>query len=86
MIGLMSYWQELYGTIVYFLSFIMNGRYRFNCVRSVLAQVWMHRGRGCLEVSLFVGLTNGLWFFLPLLGIFVSYKFVSSNSFDCVRI
>ena len=37
------------------------------------------------EVLIFVCFTNGLWFFLPLLGMYVSYIFVQTGSFDCIR-
>ena len=39
--------------MVYFLSYVFNGRYR---------------GKPVSEVLLFVGLSNGLWFCFPLLG------------------
>lgn len=43
-IGIASYWQILYGTIIYFFSFLFNRRYQ---------------GKGVVEISLFVGLSNG---------------------------
>ena len=53
MLGLISNYQMLYGTVIYFSSFIFNRRYR---------------GLTPTEIALFVGCTNGLWFALPLLG------------------
>jgi len=69
-IGITSFYQEFYGTAIYFLSFVMNKRYE---------------GRDTFEVALFVGLTNGIWFVFPLLGMFISYNFLATNSFDIVR-
>mmetsp|Transcript_44774 Transcript_44774/g.122265 ORF Transcript_44774/g.122265 Transcript_44774/m.122265 type:complete len:173 (+) Transcript_44774:237-755(+) len=68
-IGLLSFYQEFYGTCIYFLSFVVNGRYKNLTVS---------------EVLIFVCFTNGLWFFLPLLGIYVSWQFVETNSYNCV--
>lgn len=67
MIGLVKFYQEFYGTCVYFLSFILNERYK---------------GRTVFEVALFVGLTNGIWFVFPLLGMYVSYEMISNDSFS----
>lgn len=67
LIGLVKFYQEFYGTCIYFLSFFMNKR---------------HVGKSIFEVVLFVGLTNGIWFFYPLLGMFVSVNMIQSNSFD----
>eukprot|EP00466_Bigelowiella_natans_P020961 jgi/Bigna1/36992/e_gw1.17.191.1 len=50
--GIAKYWQELYGTVIYTLSYVLNGRYK---------------GRTSAEVFLFVAMTNGLWFVFPLL-------------------
>ena len=69
-ICILKYYQEFYGTIIYFLSFVLNGRYH---------------GKSISEVLLFVGFTNGLWFFFPLLGIYSSYILIDSNSFDIFR-
>ena len=54
-VGLAMYWQVMYGTIIYALSFMFNRRYK---------------GKSTLEVSLFVGTANGLWFFFPIAGIY----------------
>ena len=48
------YWQVLYGTLIYILSFVFNKRYE---------------GKSLTEVVLFVGLTNGTWFVFPIIGI-----------------
>jgi hypothetical protein len=70
LIGMVSFYQEFYGTVIYFLSFIMNKRYV---------------GKGPVEVALFVGLTNGIWFVCPLVGMWVSYAMITTNSFAIVR-
>ena len=66
-IGVASFWQELYGTVIYFLSFIFNGRYKHLTTA---------------EVVIFVLFTNGLWFFLPLLGIKCSVDMIYSDSYS----
>lgn len=53
-----SYWQMLYGTMIYFLSFIFNKRY-------------LSHNRA--SIFLFVGLTNGVWFIFPGLAIYAAY-------------
>ena len=67
MIGLVKFYQEFYGTCIYFLSFFMNKR---------------HAGKSFLEVFLFVGVSNGIWFFFPLLGMYISVEMIKSNSFN----
>ena len=65
-IAVIKFYQEFYGTCVYFLSFFMNKR---------------HKGKSFFEVFLFVGVTNGIWFVFPLLGMFVAVQMIHSNSF-----
>lgn len=67
LIGLVKFYQEFYGTCIYFLSFFMNKR---------------HIGKSLFEVALFVGFTNGIWFFYPILGMFISVSMIKSNTFD----
>jgi len=67
---LLKYYQELYGTVLYFLSFFMNERYK---------------GKTISEVLLFVGLSNGLWFFFPLLGIYASLHLIYSDTYAIYR-
>ena len=69
-ICLLKYYQEMYGTVIYFLSFILNERYK---------------GRSVVEVIFFIGLTNGLWFIFPILGMFTSIKVIQQNSFIVYR-
>lgn len=53
-----SYWQMLYGTAIYFLSFVFNKRYE---------------GHNRVSIFLFVGLTNGVWVGFPALAIYAAY-------------
>jgi hypothetical protein len=60
----------LYGTVIYFVQFMYHRRYA---------------GRTFFEVALFVGLSNGLWFAFPFMGMYCSAMMIRSNSFDIVR-
>jgi len=65
-IGLVSFYQEFYGTVIYWLSFIWNKRYsKFSF----------------LQVLIFIGLTNGIWFIFPIIGMHTSYRLILDNSF-----
>ncbi|GAB5362549.1 hypothetical protein AAMO2058_000806800 [Amorphochlora amoebiformis] len=66
-IGIAKFWQEMYGTVIYALSYFFNKRYT---------------GRTVGEVILFVGLTNGLWFAFPILGIYCSVMMIFTNSYN----
>jgi len=66
-VGLIKFYTEFHGTCVYFLSFFFNSR---------------HVGKGVVEVALFVGLSNGLWFFFPLLGLWCSYQLVLNDNYS----
>jgi hypothetical protein len=70
LMGVMKFYQEFYGTCIYFLSFFLNKRYV---------------GKTFFEVALFVGFSNGLWFFFPLLGIYVSTHMIMSNTYDVLQ-
>jgi hypothetical protein len=67
MMGLIKFYQEFYGTCIYFLSFFFNGR---------------HKNKSVFEVVLFVGFSNGLWFFFPLLGMYISFYLIINNNFS----
>lgn len=69
-IGLVSFYVMLHGTCVYFLSFFLNER---------------HKRFSALEVALFIGGSNGLWFFFPLIGVRVCYELIQANSMIIVR-
>ena len=64
-IGACSYWQILYGTIIYFLSFIWNQRYKNT--------PWY-------EVIGFVGIANGIWFIFPILALYASYQILITQN------
>jgi hypothetical protein len=66
-LGLLSFYQEFYGTCVYFLSFVLNKRY---------AKLTP------LEVGIFVCFTNGLWFVFPLLGMKASWDLVMTGDYS----
>lgn len=70
MLGILKFYQEFYGTCIYFLSYLMNGRYK---------------GRSMAEVCLFVGLTNGLWFIFPIVGIWSSAQLIYRGDFSVFR-
>lgn len=70
MLGLVKFYQEFYGTCIYFLSYVLNKRYK---------------NRSAFEVALFVGFSNGLWFFFPLVGMYASYMMITTDTFAVFR-
>jgi hypothetical protein len=64
-LGCASYWQVLYGTVIYFLSFFFNKR---------------HVGRPIAEVVGFVGVANGIWFFFPLFALYATVIILRDQS------
>ena len=60
-IGLLSFYQEFYGTVMYFCQFLFNRR---------------HKGKSKLEVALFVALSNGIWIVAPIVGLFASLSLI----------
>lgn len=66
-IGIAMYWQVMYGTIIYIFTFVFNRRYE---------------GKSTLEVMLFVGLTNSLWFIFPTLGIYACVCMLRDGNMD----
>ena len=69
-VGIASYWQVLYGTIVYLLSYGFNRRYV---------------GRRLVEVLSFVAFTNSIWFFFPIIGIYASVRILNDGNFMVFR-
>lgn len=69
-IALLLNYQMWYGTLVYFGSFILNKRYV---------------GHTPMNMAIFVGLSNGLWFTFPLVGMFVGVELIFSNSYAMLR-
>ena len=66
-IGLAMYWQVLYGTIIYLLSFVFNERYV---------------GQPLLVICLFVGVSNSLWFVFPIVGIRACVAILRDGNLD----
>jgi hypothetical protein len=64
------YWQVLYGTIIYILSFVFNRRYE---------------GKTLTEVCLFVGLSNGIWIVFPAIGIGACVNILRDGNLDIFR-
>lgn len=56
-LGCASYWQVLYGALIYFLSFFFNKR---------------HVGRPLAEVLGFVGVANGIWVIFPVFALYAA--------------
>ena len=69
-INLLAFYQEFVGTVIYFCTYFFNGR---------------HVGKSALEVGVFVGLTNGLWFAGPLVGIWAALQCVYSGTYAVFR-
>jgi hypothetical protein len=65
-IGLLVFYQMWYGTFVYFWSYLLNKRYL---------------GHKPINVALFVGVSNGLWFVLPVWAIWAAITLIFDNSF-----
>ena len=65
-IGIAFYWQMLYGTVIYLLSYCFNRRYD---------------GFGRGEVFAFVGVTNSLWIIFPVAGLYACYCTLRDGDF-----
>ncbi len=63
-------YQIWYGTLVYFASYVFNKRYV---------------GHKPLNVAVFVGVINGLWFTFPLWAIYAGITMIYTNSFAIFR-
>ena len=66
-VGVASYWQVCYGTIIYLLSYVWNERYR---------------GKSLLENLGFVCFANMIWFWFPLIGIYASVCILKDGNFS----
>ena len=66
-IGIVIFYQIAYGTVIYYLSFVFNKRYR---------------GLGWRENLGIVALSNAFWIVFPALGIYASVHMILENSFD----
>ena len=56
-LGCASYWQIMYGALIYFLSYFFNKR---------------HVGRPLAEVAGFVGVANGIWIIFPVFALYAA--------------
>ena len=63
-------YQMWYGTLLYFTSFVFNKRYV---------------GHTRLNLALFVGLSNGLWFTFPLWAMYLAVQLIYSGSYAVFR-
>jgi hypothetical protein len=68
-VGIASYWQIAYGTIIYFSQFLYHERYQ---------------GHGAIEVLLFVIVMNAIWIIFPFWGIYVCWEILKEGSLDCL--
>lgn len=64
---LASYWQIMYGTIIYFLSFIWNKRWE---------------GKKFGEAVTFVGIANGIWMVFPTAAIYACVCILDTKDFS----
>lgn len=69
-LGIASYWQMMYGTFIYFLSYFFNNR---------------HRGKSFWEVAGFVGVSNAVWVIFPAIGLFLCYHILSDGNMSVLR-
>lgn len=70
LLSIIVFWTELYGTIIYFWSFLNRG---------------LHRQNGALNTFVFVGCTNGIWFVVPIIAIYLMLDVLKTNSFAIFR-
>ena len=69
-ISILVFYQELYGTIIYILSFTLNNR---------------HHTISLVESIFFIGLSNGLWVVFPAIGMYLSVGLILSDSYLVFR-
>lgn len=69
LLSIIFFWQELYGTIIYFTSFIVNQRYEGK-------KIWQ---------LLVVLISNGIWMVGPGLGMWCCWRMVEENRWDVFR-
>jgi len=69
-ISIIIFYQELYGTVIYFSSYIVNQRYKGHSTGNVFT----------------VAFSNGIWILFPAIGMWASWQMVSSNTFNVFRL
>ena len=70
-LGIASYWQMMYGTYIYFLSYFFNKR---------------HEGKSFWEVAGFVGISNAIWVIFPGIGLSMSYTILSNGNLNTLSL
>jgi hypothetical protein len=65
-VGAILFYQMWYGTLVYFGSFLFNKRYV---------------GHTPGNLAIFVGLSNGLWFTFPVVGLWASVRMILDDNY-----
>jgi hypothetical protein len=68
-VSLAAYYQMGYGTVLYFVSY-----FRSHC----------HFNKSVFEVIVFVGVSNAIWIFFPILGIWASIRLIFQDNFSCL--
>lgn len=63
---MIKFYQEMYGTIIYFSTFVFNQRYK---------------GKSLLNIVTIVILSNMVWIVFPLIGIFACWNMIDTNSY-----
>lgn len=69
-VGIASYWQVCYGTIIYLLSYMWNKRYL---------------GKTAVENIGLVAVANMIWFWFPLIGIYASVRMLGEGDLGVFR-
>jgi len=70
LVGLVICWQMFYGTVVYLASFFFNRR---------------HVGHSPLVIATIIGMSNGLWFAFPIVGMYASIGMIYTDSYALFR-
>jgi len=68
-VGLQSFYQEFYGTVVYFTQYVVNKR-------------WEKHQSTVIQIILLVIVPNIIWIVFPVIGIYASIQLILQESFD----
>ena len=69
LVGVVLFYQKLYGTCLYLFTFLFNRRWQ---------------GRPLGQVVAMVGGTNGIWIVFPAIGLYVSFRLILENDFRLI--
>jgi hypothetical protein len=69
-LGLVLFWTKAYGTVLYFLQYVVNRRYAGHSTGALLGNVVA---------------TNGVWILFPSIGLWVSLRLILDGSFAILR-